>query len=51
MPKDVKLTKDQERRIKATLKRIRCGLRRSQRDQFDEPAHLFAPELINAKQE
>lgn len=41
------LTKDQEERITATLKRIRAGLRRTQIDQFEEPAHIFNPEAFH----
>lgn len=42
-----KLTADQEKRIEATLKRIRAGLSRSESDQFDEPSHIFDPEVQN----
>lgn len=37
------LTKDQNDRIEATLKRIRAGLRRDNVPPFEEPAHLFKP--------
>lgn len=39
-----KLTEDQEKRITATLKRIRAGLARATSDQFSEPSHIFDPE-------
>ncbi|MEP3275179.1 MAG: hypothetical protein ABJN26_15570 [Stappiaceae bacterium] len=38
------LSEDQEKRIEATLKRIRAGLARSVGDQFSEPGHVFEPE-------
>ena len=50
MTNDVKLTNDQEERIRETLKRIRSGLNRKQTDQLEEPAHLFVPEAFNAKE-
>lgn len=43
------LSKDQEERITATLKRIRAGLRRIQVNQFEEPAHIFKPEAFHEK--
>ncbi|WP_187292569.1 hypothetical protein [Octadecabacter antarcticus] len=38
-----KLTEDQQKRIAATLRRIRAGLSRATGGQFSEPAHLFKP--------
>ncbi|WP_161635689.1 hypothetical protein [Actibacterium mucosum] len=38
------LTEDQEKRIAATLKRIRAGLSGAAGDHFGEPSHLFDPE-------
>jgi len=43
------LTEDQQKRISATLKRIRAGLSRADDDQFAEPGHTFNPEAQNAK--
>lgn len=42
-----KLTADQEKRIEATLKRIRAGLERAICDPSDEPGHIFVPEAQN----
>ncbi|MEM6891160.1 MAG: hypothetical protein AAF636_23955 [Pseudomonadota bacterium] len=44
------LTEDQQKRISATLKRIRAGLDRAVNDPFAEPGHTFDPEAQNAKQ-
>ncbi len=43
------LTEDQQKRISATLKRIRAGLNRAENDQFAEPGHTFDPEAQNIK--
>lgn len=42
-----KLTPDQEKRIAATLKRIRAGLSLAKADPNSEPAHIFHPEALN----
>lgn len=47
MSEEHTLTADQEKRIVATLKRIRGGFRRTQTNQFEEPAHIFVPEAFN----
>ena len=49
MKDDTKLTEDQERRIKATLKRIHGGLHRIRPKQPEEPAHVFNPGSVNAQ--
>lgn len=43
-----KLSKDQLKRIKATLARIRGGLSKLKVDQFGEPAHIFLPEALSS---
>lgn len=43
------LSDDQNDRIKATLKRIRAGLKREESPPFEEPAHVFKPEAANEK--
>lgn len=48
MSEKTMLSEDQERRIAATLKRIRDGLDSKQAKQFDEPAHIFEPEAFDA---
>lgn len=40
-----KLTDDQEKRITATLRRIRAGLAQASDDPVSEPAHIFKPEV------
>lgn len=40
------LSQDQQNRIAATLGRIRDGLRTKQAGLFEEPAHLFEPEVF-----
>ena len=42
------LTKDQLRRIEATLARIRGGLAKAAPAAFEEPAHVFKPEAYRA---
>lgn len=54
MSEQPKFSEDQERRMAATLKRIRGGLNRENRSenpngQFEEPAHIFEPEAYNAE--
>jgi len=44
------LTEDQQKRISATLKRIRTGLDRAEDMPFSEPGHTFDPEAQNAKE-
>jgi len=44
-----KLNDDQEKRIAATLRRIRAGLARAADDPFSEPAHIFKPEAYHDK--
>lgn len=43
------LTDEQWARIEATLRRIRGGLRRGTVEPGEEPAHLFAPEVHDAR--
>lgn len=49
MAEPEQLTKDQSDRIKATLKRIRAGLKRDHYPEFEEPAHQFKPEAASDK--
>lgn len=51
MSEQQRLSKDQEKRITATLKRIRGGLRCEQPNQLEEPAHIFDPEAFNVEKE
>ena len=44
------LTDEQQKRISATLKRIRAGLGRTEDTPFAEPSHTFDPEAQNAKE-
>ena len=37
-------------RITEALKRISAGLKRIEISSFDEPAHLFKPEVVNDKE-
>ena len=48
MSNGIKLTREQRDRIESTLKRIRSGLKQSRLALFEEPAHTFLPEVLNA---
>lgn len=41
------ITEDQTKRIAATLKRIRAGLKQTSKPICDEPAHFFNPEAAD----
>lgn len=43
------LTDDQQKRIAATLSRIRGGLNASEGSAFEEPAHTYVPEAHYAQ--
>ncbi len=43
------MTEDQQKRIEATLRRIRDGLSKASFGQFSEPSHIFDPEVHNGK--
>ncbi|WP_166504505.1 hypothetical protein [Thioclava sp. IC9] len=47
MGKPEQLTEDQQRRIKATLARIRGGLAAMPQPPSTEPAHIFHPESFD----
>lgn len=49
MAKEQKLTDDQETRIAATLARIRGGLNAPAVSPFEEPAHIYVPEVYYAQ--
>lgn len=43
------LNEDQTKRIAATLKRIRAGLKKKSKPICDEPAHFFNPEAADVE--
>lgn len=49
MTETPQLTEDQKKRIATTLRRIRNGLKRLNTVPFEEPAHVFRPEVADEK--
>ncbi|MFK7855915.1 MAG: hypothetical protein AB8B79_17495 [Granulosicoccus sp.] len=47
MNDELQLSEDQQRRIAATLKRIRAGLDKHPDDASEEPSHVYIPEVPN----
>lgn len=47
MKERIPLSEDQKIRIKATLSRIKGGLKSPNKSQFEEPAHIFVPEAFD----